>query len=191
MKKISSLFVGGMISLCLLQVNGQTVLGVKGGVSVADLADDAHKARVSGHGGVYVNRVLNRYWSLQPEVLFSGEGQRYFYGVERVSAKNFIQIPLMVQFNPITQLYVEVGPQLGLLISAEDKVVRGAEHRDEKANVSTAQFAVATGLGFKATDYVTVYGRYNFGLTDLTPYDVYVHRSKVAQVGLAIRLKTL
>ena len=193
MKKIAILLIGGLTVLFSTGVNGQTTLGVKGGVSVADLSDNGYKPRVSGHGGIYVNRMLNKHFAIQPEVLFSGEGHRYvFNNVEHRWAINYIQIPLMLQVYPVKELYVEAGPQLGLLVSARDKLIDASEHPNIKANFATSQFSIATGIGFKIVDRVTVYGRYNFGLTDVTSYDpTIIHRSNVGQIGVAIRLKTL
>ncbi len=192
MKKIAILCIGVLTALFSIGVNGQTTFGVKGGVNVADLSDNGYKPRVSAHGGIYVNRMVNKYFGIQPEVLFSGEGHRYvFDNAEHVWALNYIQIPLMLQVYPIKELYLEAGPQLGLLVSARDKLT-GGTHPNIKANFATAQFSIGTGIGFKIVDRVTVYGRYNFGLTDVTSYDpAIIHHSNVGQVGVAIRLKTL
>ena len=193
MKKITILFIGVLTVLFYDGVNGQTTLGVKGGVSIADLSDNGYKPRVSGHGGIYVNRMLSKHFAIQPEVLFSGEGHRYtFNNVEHRWALNYIQIPLMVQVYPIKELYLEAGPQVGLLVSARDKLIGTGEHQNMKSNFATAQFSIATGIGVKIVDRVAVYGRYNFGLTDVTSYDpTIIHRSNVGQVGVAVRLKTL
>ena len=136
----------------------------------------------------FVHRTINKYFCVQPELLFSGEGQRYiFNGAEHISAYSYLQLPIMLQIYPISNVYIEVGPQFGLLLSAKDKVDGGGSHVDWKPNMATGQFAIATGLGIKATDQVIVYGRYNFGLTDITSFDAIVHHSNVGQVGVAVR----
>ena len=185
--------MGVVTSFFLISVNGQTTLGVKGGVSIGDVSDNGYKPRVSAHGGIYVNRMFNKYFAIQPEVLFSGEGQRYTYNsVEHTWALNYIQIPLMLQVYPIKELYVEAGPQAGLLVSARDKITGQGHVPNIKANFATAQFSIAAGMGFKVVDRVTVYGRYNFGLTDIMSYDpTIIQHSNVGQIGVAVRFKTL
>ena len=190
MKMIYMLICGITTSLFSIVMNGQTAFGVKGGVNIASLPE-SYKPRVSVHGGILVNRPLNKYFSIQPEIFFSGEGQRAFYnGAEHVLALDYLEVPLMIQAYPIRQVFLEVGPQVGFLVNAKEKVGEAA-HRDVKANFANVQFAIATGLGVKITDDIIIYGRYNFGLTDLTAFDAIEHPGRVGQIGLAFRFATL
>jgi len=45
------------------------------------------------------------------------------------------------------------------------------------------------GIGYKASEQLILYGRYNFGLTDVTRFDNIVDHSNVGQIGIALRLK--
>jgi hypothetical protein len=190
--------MGIMTTLFSISVNGQTTVGIKGGVNIADINtkdanDNSYKPRVSFHAGVYAKKMFNKYLAIQPEVLYAGEGQRYIYNsAEHTWKLSYIQIPLMLQIYPIKELYIEAGPQVGLLLGAKDKIA-GQDHQpDIKVSFATAQFSIATGIGFRIVDRVTVYGRYNFGLTDIYSYDAtIIQHSNVAQIGIAIRFKTL
>jgi len=189
MKRVIILLTVGMTSLFLSPVNAQTAVGLKGGVNIANLSGFEGNSRVSGHVGVFLHHTINSSWCFQPELLYSGEGQRYFSnGEERTLALDYIQLPLMIQYYPTSQLYLEFGPQVGVLVSAQDK---GNEvgHENVKDDFSTAQIALGVGLGFKVTNQAILYGRYNFGLTDVTKFDNIVDHSRVGQIGVAIRLK--
>ena len=187
MKKIMMLFAVVVGSLCITAVNGQTAFGLKGGVNIANLTDNTYKPRVSAHGGIFVHHTLNKNFCIQPELLFSGEGQRFVYnGSEHTWALDYLQIPLMLQVYPVKEVYLEAGPQVGFLLSAKDKITNGG-HANLKADIASVQFSIGAGLGVKVTNEVIIYGRYNFGFTDITTYDAIIHHSHVGQVGLAYR----
>ena len=188
MKKnvVTSLLLAVM-SLFIITANAQHAIGIKGGVNIASLSGFEGNNRISAHGGVFLHHTINAVWCFQPELLFSGEGQRYFdNGEERTLALNYLQLPLMVQYYVVPKFYLEAGPQVGVLISAQDK---GEEtsHLNVKDDFSAAQVALGIGAGFKASDQVIIYGRYNFGLTDVTRFDNIVDHSRVGQLGVAIR----
>ena len=187
MKKVKMLLTAAALGLFSI-VNAQSAIGLKGGVNIGNLSGFEGRSRISAHGGVFLHHTINKNWCLQPELLFSGEGQRYLSnGIERTLALDYIQLPLMIQYYAAPQIYFEAGPQVGLLVSAQDK---GDEvgHLNVKDDFSAAQVAIGLGLGFKATDQVILYGRYNFGLTDVTRFDNIVDHSRVGQLGVAIRL---
>ena len=177
------------VSMIFSSACAQVAVGIKGGVNFANLSGFEGNSRVSGHAGVFLHNTINNKWCFQPELLYSGEGQRYFSnGEERTLALDYIQLPLMIQYYPTSQLYFEFGPQVGVLVSAQDKGDETA-HTNVKDDFSTAQIALGVGLGYKVTNQVILYGRYNFGLTDVTTFDNLVDHSRVGQLGIAVRLK--
>ena len=180
-----------MFALSFSVASAQHVVGIKGGVNIANLSGFDGNSRVSVHAGLFLHHTINNNWCFQPELLYSGEGQRYFddNGNERTIALGYIQVPLMIQYYPSPQLYFEAGPQVGVLVNAEDKGNNESGHFNVKDDFTAAQIALGVGLGFKATDQVILYGRYNFGLTDVTRFDNIVDHSRVGQLGIAVRLK--
>ena len=186
-KNVVTTLLLAVMSLCISTANAQHAFGIKGGVNIANLSGFEGNSRVSAHAGVFLHHTINSVWCFQPELLFSGEGQRYFdNGGERTLALDYLQLPLMVQYYVVPQFYLEAGPQVGVLLSAQDKGDETA-HLNVKDDFSAAQIALALGAGFKATDQVIIYGRYNFGLTDVTRFDNIVDHSRVGQLGVAIR----
>ncbi|GAA0543169.1 porin family protein [Chitinophaga japonensis] len=162
--------------------------GVKGGLNIAQLSDfDGSGSRASGHVGGFVNFRF-RDWAIQPELLFSGQGEKYDVALagERKVALNYINIPVMFQYYLIPQFYLEAGPQVGFLVSAKDK--GGSVTVDIKDGYNTADLGMGFGLGFKLPMGFGIYGRYNFGLTDL--YDGSGdYKNSVAQVGVSYTIK--
>jgi hypothetical protein len=125
---------------------------------------------------------------LQPELLFSGEGQRYWNaGQEYTLALNYIRVPVMFQYFPVKQLYLEFGPQLGFLASANLKGTDGY-----RVNVSRdynkTDVGLNLGIGVNATRRLGFNFRYCIGLSDITPNDNYTYSNRVAQLGASYRL---
>ena len=190
MKKVIAILLLFVCSGTLLTATAQNAFGVKGGINIADLSGFTGRSRISVHGGLFLHHTIDKNWCFQPELLFSGEGQRYFSnGTEHTLALNYIQLPLMIQYYVVPQVYLEAGPQVGVLVSAQDKEDQSDGHLNVKEDFSSAQVAIGLGLGFKASEKVILYGRYNFGLTDVTKFDNIVDHSQVGQLGVAIRFQ--
>lgn len=178
-----------VLSLIFSSVNAQAIVGIKGGVSSGQLSGFSGNSRVSGHAGLFLHHQINSNWCFQPELIYSGEGQRYFTdGNERTIALDYISVPLMIQYYPVRQIYFEAGPQVGILASAQDKG-DGTQNINVKGDYSTAQVGLNVGVGVNVTSNVGFYGRYQFGLTDVSKFDNIVDHSQVGQIGVAIRLK--
>jgi len=178
------------ISFLFNPVNAQeTIVGIKGGLNSTFLTGYVGNNRVSGHAGFFLHNTINNRWCFQPELLYSGEGQRYFSdGEERTLALDYLQVPLMIQYFPMRQLYFEFGPQVGILVSAQDKGMDGL-NINAKNDFSAAQAGLNLGVGIKATNSIGFYGRYCFGLTDVSKFDNIVDHSQVGQIGLSVRLR--
>jgi hypothetical protein len=189
MKKVTMVLSVVAMSLFFSTVNAQQAIGIKGGLNIASLSGFEGRSRISGHAGVFLHHTINKNWCFQPELLYSGEGQRYMSGgVERTLALGYLQLPLMIQYYPAPQVYLEAGPQFGLLVSAQDKVDEYEDQINAKDDFTTGQVAIGLGIGYKASEKLVLYGRYNFGLTDVSRFDNIVDHSNVGQLGIAIRL---
>lgn len=184
MKTITMLLAGLFFSLL---VSAQFTPGIKGGLNFAHLTGFSGNDRVGIHAGVFLHHTINANWCVQPEVLYSMEGQKYFNsGEERTLALNYIQVPVMIQYYPARQFYLEFGPQFGLLVNAVDKGNDG--DINAKGDFTSGQIGLDLGAGFHVTREVILYGRYCFGLTDVSKFDNIVDHSQVGQLGIAIRL---
>jgi hypothetical protein len=170
-------------------LNAQLSPGIKGGVNFANLIGYNGEARVGIHAGLFLHHKINSRWCLQPEILYSSEGQRYFNDEERVLSLDYVQIPLMVQYYLTRQFYLEAGPQLGLLASAKDYPVDNGIKLNVKDEFTSTQVGINVGIGVQANHTLGFYGRYNIGLTDISRYDNIIDQSRVGQLGMTIRLK--
>ena len=89
MKKLTAVLSVAFLNLFFLNAIAQHAIGIKGGVNIANLSGFEGNSRVSVHGGVFLHHTINSEWCIQPELLISGEGQRYIdNGEERTLSLN-------------------------------------------------------------------------------------------------------
>jgi len=189
MKKL--LLSAGIILLALgfSQVKAQKVQpGIKGGVSFSQVTNLKGDERVTGHGGIFVNTMLNSHWSIQPELLYSAQGQKFSdeNSNKNVLALDYIQLPVMLQYHPMSNVYVEAGPQVGLLVNAKTEGPNDADKANVKDSYKKADFGVSAGLGVNVTKNIGLYGRYNLGLMDVRKSDDIYRQNRNLQLGAAI-----
>ena len=173
-----------------LQAQKQKITpGIKGGLNISDISGINGDNRLSGHVGFFINSKLNRNWAIQPEILYSGQGQQYnvTWNNEHTIALSYIQVPIMFQFYPTKPFYIEFGPQIGFLISANDK------DGDDKVEVDSyykkADVGLSFGAGFQVTQLLGFYGRYNAGLADIAKNNNGDFFNRVGQLGVYIKFK--
>jgi hypothetical protein len=168
--------------------------GIKGGLNITDVTGFNGDNRLSGHVGLFLNGRINHRWSFQPEILYSGQGQQYpvAFRDEATLALSYINIPLMFQFYPVKQFYVEFGPQIGFLLSANIK------NDDDKTEVDEwfkkVDGAICFGAGIQVTQLLGFYARYNAGIADISRdnnglLNYRDHYNRVGQIGMFIKLK--
>jgi len=108
--------------------------GVKGGLNYSKTiapGDDPFSARTSFHAGVFAEIPVRGKFSFHPEILYSSQGTKIKYArLENfdsplinqndevfVSKADFLLIPLITRFNFNELISLEIGPQIGFLVS--------------------------------------------------------------------------
>lgn len=154
------------ISLCTIAKAQSTGFGVKGGLNIASLNGDVNdnvKSRATFHAGVFVEIEISDLFSIQPELLYSSQGYK-FGDVKGINS--YLNIPIMAKVYPIEGLNIEIGPQLGYLLSAKEKDTNNSQ--DAKEGYKSLDFGLTFGAGFKLADYNLIFGlRYNLGLSNI------------------------
>lgn len=191
---MKKLILSGIIALgSFLTAQAQHVnFGVKGGLNLAKMTQwDNNKVRASFNAGVFANIPFSKELAFQPELLYSGQGTKLesgtFFGIplkDVTIATDYLNIPLMLQYSIAPSFYVEAGPQVGFLLAAKTKAGSNT-NKDYKDIMSTADFGLGVGFGFKLDNGLGLSGRYNFGLTNVYNDDVNIDsKNSVAQIGL-------
>ena len=153
--------------------------------------DDISSRKSGVHAGILYRIPLGALISLQPEVLYSGEGVKLqdddITGNFRF---NYLNVPLMLQVNA-GGFFVETGPQVGFLLSAKGKLTESGQtiELDLKEEMNKVAFSWGAGLGYWFGN-IGFNGRYNFGLSRLPKDEEEANdRSSGFQISLLWRLR--
>ncbi|HEY6062233.1 MAG TPA: porin family protein [Chitinophagaceae bacterium] len=195
MKNLRIILLAG-ICFQFLTTTAQLQPGIKAGLNYAGLSGYNGDNLLSFHAGVFVPVMVSKNWRIQPELLYSGEGQHYLVydnnetttPIRNTIALNYIQLPLVVQYFPLPSLFFEAGPQLAVLASAFSKGLADG-HMNVKRSFTNTEFGLNLGAGVLLNQQIGIYGRYCFGLTDVTPYNSVANRSQTGQLGISFLLK--
>ncbi|QLE00465.1 PorT family protein [Galbibacter sp. BG1] len=149
-------------------------LGAKGGFNFAnfrgDDADDA-EVRTSFFVGGLAEFKFSEKFAFQPEILYSSQGaEGDFGGEDNIKAKlGYINFPLMGKYFVTDAFSVEVGPQVGVLVSKEWE----ANGDDSSLSVDPddfykdIDFGLNFGVGYEFSNGIFLTGRYNLGLSNV------------------------
>ena len=162
-------------------------IGLRGGLNSSSL-DLSQGGKLSGtnyhsaigyHVGGYALIKLNKKFSIQPEILYSTQGQ-YFTNATYSNLKttlNYINIPIMIKYYPIGSLNIQIGPQLGILASSKGDLVpydnsgniagRPIFNQDLSSYLKSIDFSIAFGTGITLPGNIDLNVRYNIGVTDI------------------------
>ncbi|MDX2045621.1 MAG: porin family protein [Chitinophagaceae bacterium] len=172
LRKISVLSIGLIFITSFLHAQVSVNYGVKGGVNIFSfLGDDAPSA--SGLTAPYAGGLAQISFGgdegiisyvFQPELFYSMQGAKSSGGKTTLS---YLQFPLMVQrYIASTGLYIETGPQFGLLLSAKSKA--NGTTTDIKDQSKKFDFSLNFGLGYKFNSGIGINARYGFGVTSVS-----------------------
>ena len=111
--------------------------GIKAGLNIsslrADYLDETNaKSKTGFHSGVFVEYAFNENFSIQPELLYSTQGGEsdskkydeadFYLGINPVPQLSYLNFPIMLKYEFVEKLHVELGPQIGYLLSAKSNI---------------------------------------------------------------------
>lgn len=128
-------------------------------------ADISYDSKIGWSAGGWVNLPLGRVFSLEPEVMYSS----YLYRAENSAALiqdgnvNYVSIPVLLKLNLGKALAITAGPQLDLVIDAQDD--RNANFT--KDDLTGTSLVLNGGIEVFPHGRAVVFGRYIYGLDNL------------------------
>jgi len=138
-------------------------VGIKGGANFSNqsITDISTSSKTGFHGGVYAVIAFSEKWAIQPELLYSAQGSEL---PDETSEFNYMSIPILLRYKPLSLLSFHAGPQFSKLL---DATVDGDDIKEE---IKNSDFGLAVGatvhlpLGFNGGV------RYVWGFTNVSEF---------------------
>lgn len=179
--------------------------GFKGGINLSTISGDNvsnYETRTSMNiGGYGLYKILPKF-GIQAELLYSEQGFSFTDRLERTELNSdgreldeiksllrmqYINLPVLLSYNVVENLWVEGGVQVGYLVNAEEEreerfinesqqLISETENINQNDRYESVDFALAGGLRYKLNQNFMVQARYTNGITDVdkeTPSDQY------------------
>ena len=160
--------------------------GIKAGLNVASVNDDAFKAKAGIYGGVFANIPVASSFSVQPEVLYNGAGAKFEDLSDVRLNLDYISVPVMLQYNLLPELYLEAGPQFSFAISRKVKGDGGSANVDNL--FKGFDLGIGLGAGYYFVQNFGVTARFVAGVTDIADNNSGdAIRNNVFQIGVAYK----
>jgi hypothetical protein len=201
MKKLALILFAG-ISFASAHAQGPIQFGIKGGLNLSTVTVSngfdgfSYSTLANFNAGAFLKIPVVRFFSVQPEVYYSGQGFRSDDGSggEYSEHVNYLNIPVLAKFTNRSGFYLETGPQLGLKLSAKDK--EQGVSTDISPAYKSADFSWVFGVGYKIPmSPVGIDFRYSAGISNVANdsyygngYGQYGVRNGVFQIDLTVVL---
>ncbi|WP_418123665.1 porin family protein [Chryseobacterium sp. PTM-20240506] len=191
--------------------------GIKGGANSAQFSQQqlsANNQKIGFNAGVFVNIPLSKQFSIQPEALYNQLGARSVLSSTEVTTGattvktqrdykttlNYVSVPVMVQFKPAENFYVEAGPEFSYFIDGKNKgentvtsttngiattQKNSVSETINKDDINKFNFGLGLGLGYYFTRNLGINARYVNSLTKIDKSrPAAENNNRVFQLGL-------
>jgi len=156
-------------------------IGVKGGLNLYTIQGDnssSFKPFPSYHLGLLGHIHLGRTIALQPEIVYSVQGNKDNNNGDPNLYLNYINIPILFQYMYDNGFRIEAGPQFGILASAK------SGSTDVKSNYNDYDIGFSVGVSYVKPSTGFGYDiRYNHGLYNINVNDAIKSYNRGIQIG--------
>ena len=154
--------------------SGAVNLGIKAGINLYKISSDDNTVydQITGfHLGLIGHIHLDNQWAVQPELVYSSQGAKSAVAEHKL---DYINIPVLLQYMFNNGFRLQAGPQLGLLVRA-----------DNKDDLNSIDLGVGMGISYVVPS--TGFGldvRYNHGLSNINKNDAVKSFNRGVQLGV-------
>ena len=163
--------------LITLSSNAQKInFGIKAGLNMSMLTGSKDQIMSSTNGffaGTLIEFKILEKIALQPELLFSAQGAKFEskdLTFSTTRKMDYLILPIMVKYYIKSGLFVEAGPQVGFLLSAnqdaENRITNISTSENIKDATKDFDMAANVGIGYDILDKIVTQIRYCIGITN-------------------------
>lgn len=145
----------------------ETKFGAKAGLNISNFTGDVedNSSKVGFQVGVFAEIKVSDKFAVQPELAFSALGAKFDAGTDVNYNMNYIVVPVMAKYFATEKLSLEVGPQVGFLMSAKAKA--DSDSVDVKDFFNSTDFGLNLGAGYDVAENINIGLRYSLGLSNI------------------------
>lgn len=197
MKKIVIIF---LMATAVSTVKAQNFhFGIKTGINLSketkteverQVQDFDKEFRKGLHIGGIVTYSINKEWELEGNLMYSQQGYKeYLFSIENNRTiysirSNYINLPIAIKYYPLEHLYIEMGPQIGFLISKKHKIQgEGNITKYIPLKPKHIDLSLFCGLGYKFSNNILLEARYIHGINN-TYKNVALSQNRNIQISI-------
>jgi Outer membrane protein beta-barrel domain len=184
MKKVVFVIIAVTLSVTTI---AQLGVGPKAGLNRYALTGDDQSYLNALHVGGFVQVPVSGLFAVQPELLFSKQGNAFEENGEKFGTyTTYLNIPVMLQLNTKSGFFAEAGPEFGFLLAAKYKET-GSTDEDVKKFFKGSNFSLGAGVGYRLKMGLGFGVRYNFGLANISAEDNFETKTTGGQVSVSYK----
>ncbi len=167
----------------------QFSVGLKGGLNFANLdvksVSNTYDNRTGYHLGAFALIKLTKI-GIQPELIFSQQGSKIMVNGATVQSNfSYMNIPIMFKLYTVAGINLQVGPQFGFLTNNPTVVNDNVVVEDA---VNKSDLSLGMGIGWDLPFGLTIDGRYNLGLKNVSDDSSFELKNQVFQFSVGFKL---
>lgn len=173
--------------------------GIKTGINLSketkteverQVQDFDKEFRKGFHIGGIVTYSINKKWELEGNLMYSQQGYKeHLFSIENNRTiysirSNYINLPIAIKYYPLEHLYIEMGSQIGFLISKKHKIQgEGNITKYIPLKPNHIDLSLFCGLGYKFSNNILLEARYIHGLNN-TYKNVTLSQNRNIQISI-------
>ena len=171
------------MSTAVITVKAQNFhFGIKTGINLSketkteverQVQDFDKEFRKGFHIGGIVTYSINKKWELEGNLMYSQQGHKeHLFSIENNRTiysirSNYINLPIAIKYYPLEHLYIEMGPQIGFLLSKKHKIQgEGNITKYIPLKPNHIDLSLFCGLGYNFSNNIFLEARYIHGLNN-------------------------